>query len=182
MKQKIKKIVTVPENTQLELQLPKVIVKGSLGKIERKFKFKNIELKKEKNSLVLECKAATKRENKMINTIASHVKNMIIGVNEGFEYKLQICFTHFPISVKVDKEKNLLVIKNFLGENKDRTVKLFPDVNINIENDIIILKGYDKERVAQCAANIEVATRIRNKDRRTYQDGLWIISKAGKKI
>lgn len=181
MRKKIRKIITIPEDTEVNIENKKTVVKGKLGTIEKEFKFKGIELKKENNSIVIEKEAATKKDKKMIATIAAHIKNMIEGANNGFEYRLQICSIHFPISVKVDKEKSLLVIKNFLGENKNRTAKLLQNVNIAIEGDIISLRGCDKEKVAQCAANIENATKIKAKDRRIYQDGIWIISKAGKK-
>ncbi len=177
MKKKLIKKIEIPEKTELKLELPKIIVSGPLGSIEKKFKFKGITIKKENNSLIIQHEKATKKDKKMINTIASHIYNMIRGVNKGYEYKLQICSTHFPISVKIDKENNLLIIKNFLGENKDRTVKIIPGVDVKIEGDIIKVSSINKELAGQQAANIEIVSKIKGYDRRIFQDGIWIIKK-----
>ncbi len=186
MRKKIRKVINIPEKTQLEVELvnelPKITVNGPLGSIEKNFKIRGLDIKKEDNNLIIEKAAATKKDRKMIGTIVSHVANMIAGVNNNFEYKLQICSIHFPISIKIDTEKNLFIIKNFLGENKERAVKLLPGVDVSVKGEIITLKGHDKEIVAQCAADIETATKIKAKDRRVFQDGIFIISKAGKKV
>ena len=143
------------------------------------FNLDKIEVNKVDDKVTLECAVATKKEKKRMNSIAAHIANMFKGVTEGFEYRLQVCSIHFPITVKVDKERNALVIKNFLGERKDREVKLLSDVDVKIEGDIIKLNGKHIETVAQCAAAIETATKIKSRDRRVYQDGIFIISKAG---
>ena len=44
------------------------------------------------------------------------------------------------------------------------------------KNDVIV-KGIDKEKVGQTAANIERSCRIKNRDRRVFQDGIYITSK-----
>ena len=131
---------------------------------------------------MIECQVATKKEKKLMNTLAAHLKNMIKGVTENFEYTMQVCSIHFPITVNIDKEKNLIFIKNFVGETKERTAKLLPEVDVSIKGDIITVKGIDIEKVSQCAGNIEKATRIKKKDRRVYQDGIWITSKAGRGV
>ena len=105
---------------------------------------------------------------------------MIKGLNEKFRYRLQISSVHFPVSVIINKEKNELLIKNFLGEKKDRKVKIFPGIEIRIDKDIIEVESSDIEKAGQFAANIEKKTKIRKKDRRVFQDGVYIISKPGK--
>lgn len=182
MKKTIKKTVTFPDKVSIEIEASKVTVNGPSGKMTLVFNIGKIKLKKIDNKIELECNAATKKEKKVMNTIAAHIANMICGVTNGFEYKLQVCSIHFPITVKVDKERNLLVIKNFLGERKDREVKLLEGVDIAVEGDIIKLNGNQIERVAQCAANIETATKIKSRDRRVYQDGIFMISKAGVEV
>lgn len=177
MKRDIKKIINVPENIKISLALPKIIVEGPVGRVEKTFNVKGIEIKLEDKKIIITKEKATKKEKKIINTIASKIESMLKGVEKVFEYQLQICSTHFPISVNIDKQNNLLVIKNFLGENKDRIVKLFPEINIVINGDIITVKSPDKEIVGQQAANIEAATKISARDRRVFQDGIWIIKK-----
>lgn len=128
----------------------------------------------------MKTKRRQKKEKKIINTTASHIKNMIKGVQEGFEYKLKICISHFPISVEI--EKGEAIIKNFLGEKIPRKVKIPPNADVKVERDIITVSSSDKEAAGQAAANLERSTKIKNRDRRVFQDGLFIINKAGKKI
>jgi len=177
MKKEIKKIIEIPDNVKITIDNDKITSKGPLGTVTKKFKLGKIILKIEGNKMIVWYSKATKREKKMINTIASYIQSMIVGVTKGFEYKLQICAVHFPITTKVDNQNNEFVIKNFLGESKDRIAKIFPEVNINVNGDIITVKGADKELVGQQAANLETATKVAKLDRRIFQDGIWIISK-----
>lgn len=70
-------------------------------------------------------------------------------------------------------------IKNFLGEKVPRKARLSKDIKVQIQGDIIVVTGLDKEKVGQGAATIEQTTRITNKDRRIFQDGCFIILKPG---
>ena len=84
------------------------------------------------------------------------------------------------MTVKVKGKK--LEIKNFLGEKVPRIADIVNDVDVKIEGDEIIITSANKEAAGQTAGNFEKATRITNRDRRIFQDGLWIIQKAGKEI
>lgn len=177
MKKDIKKIINIPENIKITIAMPKIIVEGPAGKIEKTFNIKGIKIEIKDKEIIITREKATKKEKKIINTIVSKIESMIEGVKKPFEYQLQICSTHFPITVNIDKQNNLLIIKNFLGENKDRIVRLFPGVEIGVNGDIITIKSSDKELAGQQAANIEAATKISARDRRIFQDGIWIIKK-----
>ncbi|MEK6741682.1 MAG: 50S ribosomal protein L6 [Nanoarchaeota archaeon] len=180
MKKEIFKEVEVPEGIEVEVNGTTLKVIGPEGENQRNFKINNISLTKKDNLIVVGTKIATKKEKKLINSAAAHIKNMIAGVQKKFEYTLKVCFSHFPISVDI-KGKEVL-IKNFLGEKIPRKT-LIPDrVEVEIDKDVITVTSVDKELAGQAAADFETATRIRKRDRRIFQDGIFITSKAGREI
>jgi large subunit ribosomal protein L6 len=176
MKKNIKKIIKIPEDIQVELKLREITIKKDSTMIIRKFKIKNLKIFIEDKQLIIEKQNANKREKKLINSLTSHIESIINGLKTQYEYKLQICSVHFPMTVK--NEKNTITIKNFLGERKDRTVNISPEVSMKIDNDIITLSSANKELAGQEAAKIESLTKVRSKDRRIFQDGIWIIKKS----
>ncbi|MCL6500771.1 MAG: 50S ribosomal protein L6 [Candidatus Pacearchaeota archaeon] len=177
MKKKIRKTIRIPEKVDVKIELPKITVSGPQGTLEREFKLRKVKVKKENDEIILEHEKATKNDKKLLNSIAAHISNMIKGVEEKYEYKLQICSVHFPITINIDKEKNSLVIKNFLGENKDREVRIRKDVDVKINGEFIVITSANKEEAGQQAADIENITKIKAKDRRVFQDGIWIVKK-----
>ena len=177
MKKELKNVIVLPENVHLKLERDSVAVKGPLGESVKRFNFKNINVALKDGNLELWHEKATKKEKKIMNSIASEISSMIDGAVKGFEYKLQVCSTHFPVTIKVDEKNRVLSIKNFLGENKDRVVRLKKNVDVKVEGDIIVVKSIDKDSAGQTAADIENATKVSAKDRRIFQDGIWIIQK-----
>ena len=79
--------------------------------------------------------------------------------------------------MNVNIESGVLTIKNFLGEKVLRKIKLVKGVDVKIEGEIINVSCVDKEKAGKVASLIEGCTRITNRDRRVFQDGIYIISK-----
>jgi large subunit ribosomal protein L6 len=104
---------------------------------------------------------------------------MALGIDEGFEYRLKAVFSHFPMSLKVDGKQ--LTINNLFGEKVPRVAKLPwspSEVEVRVENKTdVVVRGADREKVGQTAANIERACIIKKRDRRVFQDGIYIVSK-----
>ena len=172
--------IEIPEGVEVTLEKIKIIIKGEKGILERRSFYPGVEIKQENSEIALIAKNATKREKMSLKTLKAHIKNMIIGVSDGFEYKLRICSEHFPMAVT--HEENNIVIKNFLGEKIPRISKIIEGVNVEIKKDIIELNGSNIESVGQTAANLETSTKISNRDRRRFQDGIFITEKAGKEV
>ena len=174
----IEEILDIPKEVKVSLD-SSLVIKGPKGELKRKFITPNVKLRIEDNKIKISSLNNKRTEKKLLYTVKSHIKNMIEGVVEGYVYKLQICSLHFPMTVTVDKANGFIVIKNFIGESKERKSKILPGVDVSIKGDIITVEGYDKESTGQTAANIETATKIRAKDRRIFQDGIYLTEKAG---
>lgn len=103
---------------------------------------------------------------------------MFIGVTKGYKYTLKVYFVHFPVSIetKEDKEYTEILIKNFLGERKPRKVKV-KNVKAESTGNLIILRGIDKEVLGQAAGKLEYITKVRQRDRRIFNDGIFLIKK-----
>ena len=180
MKKALIQKIEIPEGVEANIDGNQIIIKGTQGELIRKFVLGRLNLKKDKSEIIIKCEKATKREKKTMNTIASHIKNMINGVQKEFEYQLKVCFNHFPMTIEI--KNNEAIIKNFLGEKVPRKVKILDKTEVKIDKDVITVTSIDKELAGQTAANFEKATKIRMKDRRVFQDGIFLISKAGKEI
>lgn len=180
MKKELSKIIEIPEGVSVEVKGRELTVNANGKKNSREFDLRNLSLEKKENTLVLHEKKASKNDKRMMNTIASHIKNMLKGITDPYEYKLKVCFSHFPITVEV-KGRDVL-IKNFLGERSPRKFKLQENVDAKVDKEVITVTSFDKEIAGQAAANFENITRIPNRDRRIFQDGIFITSKCGEDI
>lgn len=168
----IKEVIELPEGFNTEIEWDKIKISGGSKSVERRLEFP---AKKVGDKIIIEQEKATKKEKRLIKSLAAHLRNIILGLGKKFVYKLQICSVHFPMNVSVKEQE--LVIKNFLGEVKDRKAKILQDVEVKIEKDIIMVESHDKEKAGQTSANIERATKISKRDRRVFQDGIYLIKK-----
>lgn len=171
----VSKTIQVPDEVNLSLDGKKISVKGAKGSLIRDFSFAPIAIEGEGKTVRISAKWPRKKEAALVGTIYSHIQNMITGVTKGYQYKLKIVFSHFPISVKV-QDKSVL-IENFTGERRPRKIKIIGSVKVKIEPDDIIVEGANLEEVSQTAANIEQSTRVRNKDPRVFLDGIYVFER-----
>ena len=132
-------------------------------------------IKIEGNELIATTHINRKRSKALVGTVIAHVRNMVVGVQHGYEYEMKIVYSHFPITVEV-KDKTV-IIKNFIGERGVRKARLIGDVEIRTTEDEVFISGINIEDVSQSAANIQQACKIRDKDRRVFLDGIYVIRK-----
>ncbi|KZX10737.1 50S ribosomal protein L6 [Methanobrevibacter filiformis] len=166
--------IEVPDDVDVIIDKD-VKVKGPKGEISRTFNYPSISLEQIEDKLVLTTNFPKKKDKSMIGTTRAHLTNMITGVTEGFTYHMKIVFAHFPMTVKVNGNK--VVIDNFLGERHPRTANVVGGAKVNVKGDEVTITGINKEDVGQTMANLEQATKIKGRDPRVFQDGIYLVSK-----
>ena len=171
--------IAVPSGIDVRIEKQIIHIKKADKEIERNI-HPFLIVKHEDNKIIITARKNRKTEKRLLGTLEAHINNMIKGLQEGFRYKLQVVNVHFPMTVTYDKAKDEFVVKNFLGEKNDRRIPLVKGVAVKINKDIVEIESHDIEKAGQVATNIEKGTHVRNKDRRIYQDGIFIIEKPGR--
>lgn len=150
-------------------------VKGPKGSVSRSFASPFVTVSLTGGKAVFEARRDNRKARAVMETFAAHAANMAIGASEGFTYRLEIVQSHFPS--KVTSSGETVKIENFTGEKSPRTIKLEKGVKIRIEGKDVFLSGADIEALAKTAQKLEDVTKIRRKDHRTFQDGIYIMEK-----
>jgi large subunit ribosomal protein L6 len=179
MRTKMEEILEIPSGVDCSFANNMFSCKKGSVSLSRKIEVPNLLLKIEGQKIILSMVKGNKNSLKLIKSQSAHINNLFLGLDKKFIYKLEACNVHFPMTLK--NESGYLVINNFLGEKTPRKAKILPNVEIELKAPKITLSSHDREAVGQTAANIEKATKIRNRDRRIFQDGIYITEKPGAK-
>jgi large subunit ribosomal protein L6 len=172
----IKEEIKIPDGVQITIDGKTIQVKGQKGALAKVLSHPKIQVSVSGNVVQIICSQSPRRREKaLIGTFKAHIRNMIKGVSQGYECKMKTVFSHFPIKTSV--EGNQLLIQNFLGERFARRAEILENVKVDIKGESIILTSIDKEKVGQTAANIERATKVKNRDIRVFQDGIYIVKR-----
>jgi len=174
--------VAVPDNVTVTVSSKLVNVKGPRGVLVRNFRhIRNLDMVVEGTKhkhVVLQMWFADRKTVASVRTVAGHLKNMIVGVTKGYEYKMRFVYAHFPINCGISDDKTEIRINNFLGEKLIRVVKMLPGVTVDRSEkvkDEIVLTGNDIDAVSQSAAMIHHITKVPGgKDIRKFLDGIYV--------
>lgn len=170
-----KRTVDIPSDVKATYKSNLLTVTGPKGSLERTFSHPRLKIKISKEKITVSSPMPKKKEGALVGTWEAHIKNMVGGVTKGFKYEMKIVYSHFPIKTAV--KGNEFVIENFLGERHPRIARIHGDTKVEISGDTVTLTGIHLEHVSQSCANIELATRIKNYDPRTFQDGIYTVAK-----
>ncbi len=169
--------VKVPDGVQVKLEGDQVVVSGKGVTLQRSLSHPRVSLAVEGGEVKVRCEYPKRRDGALVGTFAAHLRNMIVGVTDGFTYEMKIVYSHFPVKATVRGPE--FIIENFLGEKFPRKARILGATKVEVKGDQVVLTGPDIEAVSQTAANIEQATRIKGFDPRVFQDGIYITKKAG---
>ena len=171
--------ISLPEGVTAAVNGNDVTVAKDGNSLTREFRHPRIEVRDSSGELEVFVNLPRKKEKALAGTWAAHLTNMARGVDSGFEYKLKAVYSHFPMTIRVNG--NQMTIANLFGEKVPRVAALPwspAEVEVKVQNKTdVTVSGADREKVGQTAANIERSCRIKNRDRRVFQDGIYIVSK-----
>ncbi|MBI2673921.1 MAG: 50S ribosomal protein L6 [Candidatus Zambryskibacteria bacterium] len=142
-----KKLIIIPNKTEITISNNNVVVKGPLGELSRPFP-PDLEIKINGNEVNVLPQKMTLAVRALWGTYASHLANMISGVNKSFEKKLILEGIGFKSEVS---GHNLKLALGF----SHPVVVLIPDgLKVTAEKNIITVSGSDKEEVGQFASRL----------------------------
>jgi large subunit ribosomal protein L6 len=167
--------IDVPNNVNIEIKDSIIKVKGPKGEKERKINNRNIIIEKKDNKIVVKVYFPSRKLLRDFYTMVSHIKNDINGVVNGYRYKLRAVYIHFPIKLKL--QGNKLIIENFMGGRSPKEIEIPKGVKVTVNENEIILEGHDIELLGNLAGLIENTAKIKEKDLRKFQDGIYIVEK-----
>ncbi len=142
-----KKPIELGEKTTAEMKDGVFSVTGPLGTLTRPFK-PEITIKVEGKTVVLEPVRNSLEINALWGTYASHIKNMVDGVNKVFSERLVIEGIGYKADVKGEK------IVMGLGFSHLVNVEIPKGVKVVMEKNVMVITGSDKEQVTRFAAYI----------------------------
>ena len=146
-----KKTIVIPEKTEVTLSEGLFSVKGPGGELKRVFKdIISIKIGDENGGKVINLEPnGTVGETKALwGTYASHITNMVQGVNTPYEKKLIV----EGVGFKSDLKGDILVMS--LGFSHSVEMIVPKDLNVTVVKNLITISGIDKESVGQFAAKV----------------------------
>jgi len=144
--------IPVPAGVEVKIDGQTVAVKGKLGELSHTFQPQiAIEQRGEGADLevVLTARDETREARSFHGLSRTLINNMIIGVTEGYSVELEIHGVGYRATAKGSD------IELALGFSHPVIIKAEPGITLEVPaNDKIIVKGIDKQRVGQVAADI----------------------------
>lgn len=169
-----KQPINIPENVEVKIENDTVLVKGAGGELRHK-------IHPEITAEIADKKIVVRMKNENGSTALwgltrALIANLIVGVSEGFQKKLEIEGVGYRAQVSGDK----LVLT--LGFSHLIEFPIPKDVTISVDKNTIEVSGSDKYAVGQAAAKIRAFKKPEPyKGKGIHYVGEHIRRKAGKK-
>ena len=167
--------IEIPEGVNISLKKHMVQFQGPLGKTFKSFRKIPVDIDVNDGKITLKAQGTRKRDYSILHTSRSLIRNICEGLKDGYTIKMKVVYAHFPITVKV-QDKTIL-IENFQGERAPRITKIVGNTKVDPKGEDVILTGEVWTDITQTAANIELKTKVKNKDHRVFLDGIYIYEK-----
>ena len=143
-----RKVITIPSGVELKQEGNKITVKGPKGQLEREFS-PEITVKAENGEINVTRPNDLPDIRALHGTTRAVLNNMIVGVSQGFEKKLELV----GVGYRVQAAGQGLTLS--LGFSHPVEIEPVEGITFKVEgNTKISVEGINKELVGQIAANI----------------------------
>lgn len=142
-----KKPIEISKGVEVKIEDNVVIVKGPKGELQKKIR-PEIKVEIKENEILVSPEKETKKTNAFWGLTRTLIFNMIKGVTEGYEKKLEIQ----GVGYKANLEGEDLVLQ--VGFSHPVKIDKVEGIKFEVEKNIITISGIDKELVGQIAAKI----------------------------
>ena len=139
--------ITIPSGVQVSFQDGTLTVKGPKGELTRQVRDEVVFVVGD-GELTVEKKSNTRLANGLWGTYASHAKNMIVGVTEGYKKELEVR----GIGYRVEMKGKQLVLH--VGFSHPVMFDVPEGLQVGVHDVTITIEGFDKELVGQFAAKV----------------------------
>jgi len=171
-----KKPILIPPGVEIKTEGQRIVVKGPKGEIQREVR-PEIKIEVKEGKIIFSPQQETKKTNAFWGLTRALIFNMVKGVTDGYEKKLQI----EGVGYRAGLEGDSLVLK--LGFSHPVKVKQPEGIKFLVEKNIVSVSGIDKELVGQLAAKIrKVSPPEPYKGTGIRYFGEVVRRKAGKKV
>ena len=167
--------IPIPSGVEATLADGVLTVKGPKGTLTRELT-KDVSATIADNAITFTPARENPHARALWGTYSSHAKNMIQGVTEGFEKKLEI----EGVGYRAEMKGNTLVL--IVGFSHPVELEIPEGLTVSVEKNMITVQGADKELVGQFAANVRKTRKPEPyKGKGIHYEGEYIIRKQGKK-
>ena len=140
--------VVVPSGVEITLAAGEISVKGPMGVLKQALSG-NVSVVREGDSLLCKAQNDSAQADAMSGTIRALLANMVQGVSKGFERKLNLVGVGYRAQAAGD------TLNLTLGFSHPVAYKMPAGIKVETPTQTeIVLKGADKQRVGQVAAEI----------------------------
>lgn len=170
-----KQPVVLPDGVEATYIDGMMTIKGPKGSLSRHFK-SDVVIKMEDKTIDLEPAKNSDVAKALWGTYASHIRNMVTGVTEGFTKVLELEGVGYRAEVKGSD------ISLNVGFSHPVLLPIPEGVKAEVEKSVIRLSGIDKEIVGQFASDIRGTKKPEPyKGKGIRYQGEYVIRKQGKK-
>jgi len=145
-----KKPIEIPLGVEVNIEGQRITVKGPKGNLSREIS-PEIKVKSQGGQILLSPQIETKKTKAFWGLFRSLISNMVKGVTEGFEKKLEIEGLGFKAQVAGND------LELFVGFTHSVKIKAPENIKFSVEKNVITVSGPDLEKVSQTAARIRKA-------------------------